>query len=676
MVVPLALALCLVSQQHGPLGIEFSGSRILTAPREARVVRIVNRSHRPVDAGLVLWLPPGLRLTGLPRSLSLAGGAAVSLGCHLQAEADLPASVLPIKVVLEFAGSDDSPAELELSLRVALGRDLLRHGFEPSPRDVGRRGRRQAGYRVAGDGSAEVVKGDAPVGAGYLQVRPAEDADSPVTCELWRPEWGSFFTADFPSLTLHLRASAGAAATLVVEADGRSSISPLCGGGSDRPADGNWRRVVLPLTGDELSSVAVVVSGQGRLDIDDFALVRSSSIQPGDRLRDLCERYADASPTAAVGIDAMQRSLAALAGTELSGQARVDQELLRHALEWQRLQLTLPATRPGQPVGKAWFEGRLRHLHHLQLSSDELLELGLRQVAEHQAALDRIAPEIAPGSSWRQVANLLESRHPSAADLPGFAAAAMQAAIDFTVREGLVTVPMAARDARIKVVTSGRLSRTYPFGGYGGARRSPTGFVGTYFVSPPADWMNAEQAAARLRGNHAAWTRVVALHEIVPGHHLQTVVHRMRPLSRFRRKFYSTVFAEGWALYCEELLYRAGFFPDPATRFTQLQMRLWRAARIVIDVSLHTERMSQAEAVVYLQHAVGLSATNAGSEVLRYISNPTRPMSYLVGYLELVDLIDVARRRFGREFELSRFLDRFLAFGPVPIAAVRRGLGL
>jgi uncharacterized protein (DUF885 family) len=239
-----------------------------------------------------------------------------------------------------------------------------------------------------------------------------------------------------------------------------------------------------------------------------------------------------------------------------------------------------------------------------------------------------------------------------------------------------VTVPRAARDARVQVVTTGELSRTYPFGGYGGARRSPSGFTGTYFVSPPADWMTPEEAAERLRGNHEAWTRVVALHEVVPGHHLQTVVHEMRPLSEFRRSFYSTVFAEGWALYCEEMMWGAGFFADDAARFAQLWMRLWRAARVVIDASLQLGRMSIAEAERLLVDEAELDPVNARAEVRRYIDNPTRPMSYLIGFRLLEQLVADARARDGARFRLAEFHDRLLAFGPVPLPAVRRALGL
>ena len=64
-----------------------------------------------------------------------------------------------------------------------------------------------------------------------------------------------------------------------------------------------------------------------------------------------------------------------------------------------------------------------------------------------------------------------------------------------------------------------------------------------------------------------------------------------------RRLYGSEVFGEGWGLYVEELMYREGFYPDSLTRLVQLQARLWRAARVIIDPSIHTGRMTFDQAV-------------------------------------------------------------------------------
>jgi uncharacterized protein (DUF885 family) len=131
------------------------------------------------------------------------------------------------------------------------------------------------------------------------------------------------------------------------------------------------------------------------------------------------------------------------------------------------------------------------------------------------------------------------------------------------------------------------------------------------------------------------------------------------------------VFAEGWALYCEEMMYRQGFYPDDVTRLCQLKDGLWRAARVVIDVGLHTGEMSFDESVDFLVEKVMLERTNAVAEVKRYTMMPTQPMSYAVGKMEIMDILGAARRQ-KSDLELKQFHDLLLESGTIPPAAVRK----
>src|SRR5262249_30403817 len=177
----------------------------------------------------------------------------------------------------------------------------------------------------------------------------------------------------------------------------------------------------------------------------------------------------------------------------------------------------------------------------------------------------------------------------------------------------------------------------------------------------------------RLRGNHIYWTRVVAIHEIFPGHHLQAVVAE-QSASRIRREFGSSLLVEGGGLYSEELMFRHGFFPDQKTRLAELQMRLWRAARVVIDVGLQTGSMSPDEAVGVLIHEGGLTSETATSEGRRYLRSPAPPMSYLTGYPEIEKLRKDYQEKKGVSFFGRAFHDRLLKSGPIPPSLIRLGL--
>jgi uncharacterized protein (DUF885 family) len=86
----------------------------------------------------------------------------------------------------------------------------------------------------------------------------------------------------------------------------------------------------------------------------------------------------------------------------------------------------------------------------------------------------------------------------------------------------------------------------------------------------------------------------------------------------------------------------------------------------VIDVGLHTGRMSIEQAVEFLVEQAMLERVNAVAEVRRYAATPTQPMSYLVGKLLLLELREEAKRRLGPAFNLHDFHSAVLASGSIP----------
>jgi uncharacterized protein (DUF885 family) len=127
----------------------------------------------------------------------------------------------------------------------------------------------------------------------------------------------------------------------------------------------------------------------------------------------------------------------------------------------------------------------------------------------------------------------------------------------------------------------------------------------------------------------------------------------------------SSLFIEGWAFYCEELMEQLGFFNDPVQPLARRKDQLWRAARIVIDVSLHTRGMTIDEAVALLVEKVGLEPGDALAEVHRYTQSPTQPMTYLMGKLEILKLVAAYKERHP-EASMREMHDAILACGSLP----------
>src|SRR5205085_516562 len=108
----------------------------------------------------------------------------------------------------------------------------------------------------------------------------------------------------------------------------------------------------------------------------------------------------------------------------------------------------------------------------------------------------------------------------------------------------------------------------------------------------------------------------------------------------------------------------------------QLHGELFRACRVVIDVALHTGRMNEEQARVYLVDQAMLAPHTARAEVNFDLVNPTQPMSYLVGKLAIQDMRREAERTMGDRFRLHDFHAALLAGGALPPALVRRELAM
>lgn len=330
-----------------------------------------------------------------------------------------------------------------------------------------------------------------------------------------------------------------------------------------------------------------------------------------------------------------------------------------------------PAAAGSWQLGTEEYDWRLRHSKMLPTNADSLIALGRRVFRDTETQLAALARTIDSTRGWRELADSAKRLHPDENDV--FEAYRKEAlrARDFIVERKLFTVPPGERLEM--VLTPPNLRQTYAYGGYSAAAPFEKTQVGRFFVTPVEEGWTREQIESKLRGHNYGWITVVALHEGYPGHHLQYVRAANQP-SVLRKVYRSEVFSEGWGLYSEELMYRAGFYPDSLARLTQLRMRLWRAARVIIDPSIHTGRMSFDEAVQFLVDSVGLEKADATAEVNRYTTWPTQAVSYIVGMREMDRLRDAMRTALGKRFDLTRFHDVLLEQGSLPPPLMRRAV--
>ncbi len=164
----------------------------------------------------------------------------------------------------------------------------------------------------------------------------------------------------------------------------------------------------------------------------------------------------------------------------------------------------------------------------------------------------------------------------------------------------------------------------------------------------------------------------VAYHEGVPGHHLQiSIAQTLEGLPKFRLHGFYPAYAEGWALYSEELGKEIGFYKDPVSDYGRLSSEMLRAVRLVVDTGIHDKSWSREQVVNYM-HSNDLNDAMVQTEADRYIAWPGQALAYKMGQLTILKLRDEAKTRLGDKFDLKKFHDEILNGGAMPLELLQQ----
>ena len=158
-------------------------------------------------------------------------------------------------------------------------------------------------------------------------------------------------------------------------------------------------------------------------------------------------------------------------------------------------------------------------------------------------------------------------------------------------------------------------------------------------------------------------------HEGLPGHQLEgglALSNTRLPLIRKLSGF--SGYAEGWALYAEQLSDEIGMYDDdPLGRLGYLKFMLFRANRCVVDTGIHHMRWTREQGIRRFVEQEGETQGFAAREVERYCVNPGQAASYKLGHSVFVGIRDKAKAKMGAAFDLKAYHDAVLVNGRVPL---------
>lgn len=159
-----------------------------------------------------------------------------------------------------------------------------------------------------------------------------------------------------------------------------------------------------------------------------------------------------------------------------------------------------------------------------------------------------------------------------------------------------------------------------------------------------------------------------AYHEAVPGHHMQIdIAQNLTGLPEFRKQPTYTAYAEGWALYSEQLGKDIGFYKEPLSDYGRLSSELFRANRLVLDTGVHYKKWTRQQMVDFFRQNSNEDVPSIQAETDRYIAIPAQALAYKMGQLKILELRALAKQELGDAFDIRAFHDVILNGGALPL---------
>jgi uncharacterized protein (DUF885 family) len=200
-----------------------------------------------------------------------------------------------------------------------------------------------------------------------------------------------------------------------------------------------------------------------------------------------------------------------------------------------------------------------------------------------------------------------------------------------------------------------------------------------YAISPPPREWSPARAESFLREYNKAMLKILTIHEAYPGHYVQLEYSNRCP-SLIRRVLASGTFAEGWAVYTEQMMLDQGFgLGDPALRLQQLKFYLRAVVNAILDHKLHVEKMTDEEAMELMVGRAFQTEGEAVGKLIRAKQSSCQLSTYFVGRTAFYRLRQQTQRDLGERFNLAKFHEATLSHGTIPVKylpeVVGRSLG-
>lgn len=169
----------------------------------------------------------------------------------------------------------------------------------------------------------------------------------------------------------------------------------------------------------------------------------------------------------------------------------------------------------------------------------------------------------------------------------------------------------------------------------------------------------------RSFNNH--FTTFIIIHELFPGHYIQSKINRENP-HLVRILFPYGLYSEGWATLCEKVALDAGWDNNnKLTYLAHLRKRIENANRAYTSVQVHCNGWDREKVHEFSTGTSLLAPQFAKSLWGRLMNSPMQMTSYFLGTKQFTELYESEKKRLGDEFRNIDFMDTVLRAGPIPL---------
>jgi len=341
----------------------------------------------------------------------------------------------------------------------------------------------------------------------------------------------------------------------------------------------------------------------------------------------------------------------------------------------------LPKVDDAFALGREKYMKLVQYGEMLSLTPEQLLEIGMRELAAKQKVFADTAAQIEPGKPPIEVFKAIQKDHPTEKSLIPDTAKNLEAIRQFLIDHHIITLPS---PVRAQVAETPQYLRATSFASMdtpGPFEKKAT--QAYYYVTPTeANWP-AEQKEEWLTAFNYYTTDIVSIHEAYPGHYVQFLCLNASPATKLEKIFGSYAFIEGWAHYTEQMMVDEGFGAGTAAsgtpeaklkqakyRLAQTDEALLRVCRLCVSIKMHCQGMSVDEATKFFHDNCYYEEKPARQEAIRGSFDPEF-LYYTVGKLEILKLREDYRKQEGAKFTLQSFHDQMLKHGAPPLRLLR-----